>query len=131
MLSRFSPFSGNLVKEALQNPENEASVRSLFNSLDSNKNGFLDEDELRKFTDGLLKVNTRLTSLNLDIETLNRRILRFADNNDTGHLSYSDFHALIQNYEYLEEAIRNMTDFKPVNILQSNANYASIKVSLL
>jgi hypothetical protein len=132
MLSRFSPFSGNLVKEALQNPENEASVRSLFNSLDSKKNGFLDEDELRKFTDGLLKVNTKLTSLNLDIEILNRRILRFADHNDTGHLSYSDFHALIQNNEYLEEALKNVTDFKPVlNILQSNANYASIKVSLL
>lgn len=98
MLSRFSPFSGNLVKEALSNPENETSVRNLFNSLDVTKSNVLDEDQLKKFTEGLLKVNPKLTSfLSLDVETLNRRIFRLSDRNNTGHLNYSDFHSFILN----------------------------------
>jgi Ca2+-binding EF-hand superfamily protein len=97
MLSRFSPFSGNLVKEALTNPENETAVRNLFNSLDANKSSGLDEDELKKFTEGLLKINSKLAALALDVETLNRRIFRLVDRNSTGHLTYSDFHSFLLN----------------------------------
>jgi hypothetical protein len=146
MLSRFSPFSGNLVKEALTNAENETSVRNLFNSLDTTKSSMLEEDELKKFTEGLLKINPRLTALNLDIETLNRRIFRLADRNNTGHLSYSDFHSLILNRcvrcihlpflvstasELMVDSIKTMPDDRLNFYFHSNAHTSPVKVSLL
>jgi hypothetical protein len=117
-----------LVKEAIQNPENETSVRNLFYSIDVDKSGFLDEEEFKKFAVAFVKQNPKFSKIDVDIDLLSHKLFLVADLNNNGRVSYSEFHGLITNMELLDKTIQNIDKQPDKQNKQMNIN---IKVYLL
>jgi hypothetical protein len=100
--------NSHLVKEALQNPENEQIVKSLFKQLDADGSGSLEEDEFKKLALSFLKINGKMADQEVDglALTLGMKLFKLSDFDKTGKVKYSAFHWLIMNYDSIDQLLQ-------------------------